>query len=367
MLQPATSKSRSLTDAKQQAVRILSIDGGGIRGIIPATIVAYLEQKLQQKTADPETRIADYFDLIAGTSTGGILSCAYLNPSPNYAKGRPMTAEAALELYTKYGDRIFSRPTARKWMSIFGLLDEKYSVRNIEQLMKTHFGEENCLSDLIKPCLITSYDITQRKAMFFDQINAKLKKDKNFKIWEVARSTSAAPTYFEPAKIKSVMGNAFPLIDGGLFANNPAMCAYIEAHKTAFSQIDTSRQMPDHPLCNEMLIVSIGTGSVSQAYEYDKMKDAGKINWIRPIIDIMMSASSETVDYQLQQVFNTCQHLQGDVKNNYYRLKPKLGDADSAMDNVDPTNLTALHQAGLDYIKKNQEKLDEIVDRLIAE
>lgn len=361
-----TERGMSETFVATKKVRILSIDGGGIRGIIPATILAYVEDKIQQMTDNPEARLCDYFDFLAGTSTGGILTCAYLCPHAD--TGRPMSAAAALKLYTEHGDEIFALSKARKWRTLFGLFDEKYSITAIERLLKANFGEQTRMKDMLKPCLITSYDIQRRKALFFDQLGARKKKEKNFKVWEVARSTAAAPTYFEPANIQCEMGSDTPLIDGGLFANNPAMCAYIDAHKTRFSTIDPDRAMPDHPLCSDMFMLSISTGAVKQAYPYKKMKDKGKLSWIKPIIDIMMSASSETVDYQLQQVFNTCQKLQGDqAKNNYLRLRPELGTADPAMDNVSAKNLKALHQAGLDYIDENRATLDQLVKRLIEE
>lgn len=361
----AKSESRNNKPASQaKKIRILSIDGGGIKGIIPATILMYMEQMIQEKTGREDARLCDYFDMIAGTSTGGILTCAYLTPSLDPEKnGRPMAAEEALNLYLKRGGDIFDLPASRKIRTAFGIAEEKFSAKNLEKNLKEKFGQRR-LSELLKPCLITSYDIENRSAFFFNQLNASKQESRDFDVWEVARATSAAPTYFEPALIDSEIDCDFPLVDGGLFANNPAMCAFVEAHKTAFSEVFEDENKPDYPACSDIMMVSIATGSVKKSYPYKKMKRKGAAGWVRPVIDIMMSASSETVDHQLQQLFNTCQDPEDP---SYYRLNPDLCDADSAMDNVAPENLEALHQAGLQFITKNPRVLEEIVDKITGE
>src|SRR5439155_10169829 len=104
-----------------------------------------------------------------------------------------------------------------------------------------------------------------------------------------ARATSAAPTYFEPAKIPNERAGYFALVDGGVFANNPAMCAYVDALDMA-------------PKGSDILIVSVGTGSLMRRYPYEKAKGWGLLAWARPILDIVMDGGSETAHYQLSQV-----------------------------------------------------------------
>lgn len=112
-----------------------------------------------------------------------------------------------------------------------------------------------------------------------------------------------------------------------------------------------------------MLIVSIGTGEVKQPYHYKEYKDAGVFKWINPLIDIMMSGNSETVDYQLKQIYKTLS-----VKNckDYYRVQPKLMHATSDMDNAKLENIRALHEDGLASVELYKEQLDEIVEKLIS-
>lgn len=339
-------------------VRILSIDGGGIRGILPGTILNYIESQLQKKDKS-QLKIGDYFDLVAGTSTGGILTCIYLCPDEN-GKAK-YSASDALDLYLNDGGKIFHTGLLEKISRGFGLLDEKYSVQSMEKELLKFFGDTN-LGDFIRPCLVTSYEITERSAHFFTSIEAN-DTMYNFKARDVARATSAAPTYFEPASIKSMAGQQFSLIDGGLFANNPALCAYAEARKIKFSEALKDKEKPDQPTAKDMMIVSIGTGSVKKPYHYKNYKNAGELKWVGPIIDILMSANSETVHYQLVQVYKT---LSGEDEKNYYRLEPSLREALSEMDLADENNLINLHQAGLWYIDKNKVMLDEIVDKILA-
>ena len=173
-------------------IRVLSVDGGGIRGIIPGTILAQLERFLQQQS-NSNRKIGDYFDLIAGTSTGGILSCIYLTPDEE-GKAK-YSAQDAVELYTKYGHTIFNRKLGKKILNPGGIVHEKYSEDPIYELLTTYFGDVT-LDKLIKPSLITSYNITDRRAVFFTSADARTDNIYNFYVRDVARATSAARLIF---------------------------------------------------------------------------------------------------------------------------------------------------------------------------
>ncbi len=174
--------------------RILSIDGGGIRGLIPARILVSLERKLQQRSGRSDARIADFFDLIAGTSTGGLITCLLLAPGKN--EWTPaFSAQDIADLYQDHGAEIFHASLGKRLRSLDGLLDERYEADGLERLIEDRVGDL-WLSQLLKPCLITAYDVTQRKTKFFTQHDAR-NDDKDYQIKVVARATSAAPTYFE--------------------------------------------------------------------------------------------------------------------------------------------------------------------------
>ena len=338
-------------------IRILSLDGGGIRGIISCVILKYIEEQLQQQD-NPNAKIGDYFDLIAGSSTGGLITALLLFPDGN--KNSKYSVEEALNLYSKKGNDIFNVPFFQYLLNPFGLLKEKISDYNIEKQLEEVFGNLE-LKDLTKPCLITSYDITARKAMLFTSHNAG-QPIKNFYVKDVCRATSAAPTYFEPAQINSLYKQQFTLIDGGVYANNPALCAYAEARKINFSNILNDKQKPDYPTINDMIIISIGTGTVLKPYYFEDFDNAGKLKWISPLIDILLSSNVETVDYQLQKMYET---LGNRNSQNYHRLMPDLKKASPEMDDTSKENVFNLIQAGLSFINQNQEQLNQIVKKLI--
>lgn len=339
-------------------IRILSLDGGGIKGIIPGVILTYMEKQLQLKSGS-QRKIGDYFDFIAGTSTGGILACAYLMTNPDGTAKN--SANDALDLYLKEGSGIFYRSMKQKIFSGFGLLDEKFSAQALEQDLLSFFGDV-LLDSFSKPCLITAYEITARNAHFFNSAEAT-EPLYNFKVRDIARATSAAPTYFEPALIYSQAGQSFSLIDGGVFANNPALCAYAEVRKMKFSTLLKNAEKPDFPSAKDMLLISIGTGTVTEAYHYKDFKDAGQLKWLQPIIDILMSGNSETVDYQLTQIYKT---LELKDQQDYYRLEPSLREALPKMDLASLQNIDNLRQAGLWFIDKNKATIDEIVGKILG-
>ncbi|NUY80081.1 patatin-like phospholipase family protein [Flavobacterium sp. MAH-1] len=341
----------------KKKIRILSLDGGGIRGIITCVILKYIEEQIQ-RFDHPEAKLGDYFDLVAGSSTGGLLASILLFPGKE-GKAR-FSVQEALDLYAKNGETIFNVSFWEHTLNIFGLFNEKISKRNLEKRLDEVFGNLE-LKDFTKPCLITSYDIFDRKAKFFSSHEANISLE-NFFVKDVCRATSAAPTYFEPARIKSLYGQEFTLIDGGVFANNPALCAYAEARKIRFSTILADEEKPDFPSINDMLLVSIGTGEVLKPYSFEKFENAGKIRWIAPLIDILLSANAETVDYHLLKMYES---LGKRNRQNYYRLVPQLGKASPEMDNVSAKNIYELIQTGLVFVDKNRETLSEIARKLI--
>lgn len=332
-------------------LKILSIDGGGIRGIIPGQILVSLENKLQQKTSNPKARLADFFDFFAGTSTGGILTCLYNTGTP---------AEDAVQLYLLNGSEIFNKTFLKKISSLFGIVDEKFDAVSLEQCLKKYFNQTK-LSQLFRHCIITSYDIKHRNPFFFRQWKAKENTDYDFPLWQVARATSAAPTYFEPALVTSFAGNEFPLVDGGVFANNPALCAYAEARQIFESRVEERKKTGKKCSASEMFIFSVGTGTVKVPYQYEKAKNWGLAGWARPVIDIMMSGVSDTVDFQLKQIFDAVGHPE-----NYIRIMPDLLGTSDDMSNASPENIAALKNAGLNAVEKFDSELCRVAELLVV-
>src|SRR5215204_3709350 len=137
--------------------KVLSIDGGGIRGIIPAMVLAEIE-RLTGK------RIAEMFDLVAGTSTGGILALGLTKPGQD---GKPQySAKKLIDLYETEGGKIFSIPVWHQIHSVGGVAEEKYPATGIEEVAKEYFGELR-LAEALTEVLVTAYEIEKRGPWFF--------------------------------------------------------------------------------------------------------------------------------------------------------------------------------------------------------
>ncbi len=325
---------------------ILSIDGGGIRGIIPGQILLHTEKLLQEISGDKGRRIADHFDLIAGTSTGGILSCAYLMPGKD---GRPKyKALDVVKIYFERGQEIFTNTLIHRIKSLGGVLDEKYTSEGLENALNDYFGNTK-LNELLKPTLITAYDIRRRRAKFFTQHDAHKDKE-NFFVRDITRATASAPGYFQVANIRAMDKQYYPLIDGGVFANNPAMCAYAEVRKA-------SKRANNTVGAAEMAMLSLGTGYARNSYKHKDAQHWGLAEWMVPLVDIMMSGVSETVDYELMQLFDTTGHPE-----QYVRINGELKNQDASMDNVAPENFKALEKFGNTLFKKNRKKIKDFLE-----
>jgi len=334
---------------------ILSIDGGGIRGILPAKALAYLESQLISNNKN--TRLCDYFDLIVGTGTGGIIAAMITTPDSH---GRPRyKAQETVDLYANEGEKIFDSSLWKRISSMGGVADEKYSASYLEKMLNQHMGT-TMLSQTVKPILITSYDIRNRATKFFGTTDT-INKSRDFFLKDICRATSAAPSYFEPARITSASGTPFTLIDGGIFANNPAMIAYAEARTIDFAKILGTENKPSFPVAKNIFLVSVGTGKVKKPYFYEESKDWGSIHWIKPVMDMLMSGNGETVDFELQQIFKTCTN-----PKDYIRLEPELLGINPEMDNASSKNIKALLQLGDKFVSDNKEILDNLANQLIS-
>ncbi|WP_444894963.1 patatin-like phospholipase family protein [Microbulbifer sp. SSSA005] len=328
------------------AIRILSIDGGGIRGILPGQILVSLEHKLKVKSGNPDARIGEYFDLVAGTSTGAILGAAYICPNK---QGKPkFSAQDAVSLYLKEGEKVFGSGSWPFLEKLKLLKEEKYCSMELDRVLSQFFGKMK-LSNLLKPCCFVSYDIKKREQVIFRQ-HCAIVKNEDFLVKDFLLGSTAVPTYFEPARIFSLppSNNKYVLIDGGMVASDPALCAYSEAIK--FSGVSGMK---------DMVIVSLGTGRQLSGYKYKEVKDWGILNWARPAIDIAVNGSAQMVHYYMKQISSTVEN------SNYYRIQPKLYAADSSMDNATPENLKKLKKAGERNAEYFDKELEEIATILV--
>jgi patatin-like phospholipase/acyl hydrolase len=318
-------------------MNILSIDGGGIRGIIPAIVLAEIEEKTKQP-------IAESFDLIAGTSTGALIALI-LNVKD--ANGKPKySANEVVELYEKRGAEIFDMNLLRKIRSGLGLFEEAYSNAGLKKIVETYFGK-NTLKDTITEVLVPTYETEQRTPWFFKSVNAKNPEyeNRNYLLSDVALGATAAPTYFEAHKVPYKENNYLSLIDGGIYANNPALCAYIDA-KEKWGKAD-----------HEINIVSLGTGQVTKKLLHNEIINWGKISWVEPLISCAFDGVSDTVDYHLSKIL---------PKTQYFRLQKQLNENAGEMDNTSEKNMRILKLEALEIIAQNSDKIESIVSLIRA-
>ncbi len=297
---------------------ILSVDGGGIRGIIPAIILAEIEKRTRK-------RVAEIFDLMAGTSTGGIVIAGLCKKDkPQYS------TNDLVEFYREYGPYIFKSSFFRR--SILSWFNcAQYPHKNIESVLDKYFGDD-ILKNTLSNVLITSYDIQNNCPFFF-----KSWKEGNIKLKDALRAATAAPTYFIPKHLKINQIDRI-LVDGGVFANNPAACAYASG----------KRLFPN----DDILLLSIGTGRTDRSIEYANSRKFGKIGWIKPLLHVMFASSLDSVNYQLDQV----------IGDKYIRIQSQLKIASPDMDNITSKNIKSLQQEAKAMVEGNQKVIDKFCD-----
>lgn len=276
-------------------MRNLVLPGGGIRGYLQAQVLAEIEARAGKP-------IHELVDLIIGTSTGGILGAGL-------ALGKPAAEMATF--YRDKGPQIFRKSRAKRWRSLFGLADEAYDASGLEAALAEVFGDVALSQAKTRLCL-TAYDLEGRRPVLFKSWKAAANPRDDYLMTAVARATSAAPTYFEPAMVKSSTGLMRACVDGGLWANHPAVTALVEALKLDF----TPRRIK---------MLSVGTGCDERPYFLSEALGWGMVGWLRPLLDICFSGQADAADYQ-------CSEILGE---NYLSLQPMFGDPVS-LDDVSP-------------------------------
>ena len=307
-------------------MKVLCIDGGGIRGLIPALVLEEIERRTGR-------RIAELVDLVAGTSTGGILACGLTRPGPD---GRPrFSAQELAGIYVEEGPSIFRRSLLKRIFSVEGWVDERYEDDGLNAALARYLGDAS-LSDALADVLVTAYDIHDRLAFFFRSARARDDPTYDFPLVQVARATGAAPSYFEPAEATDVAGaRTYPLIDGGVYAGNPSMCAYADV-------VAAGR-------AGELeLMLSLGTGAHTRAYSFEQARRWGQLEWARPMLGMVFDGVADTIEFEVTT-------LMGD---RYVRLQTELRLASDDFDDASEHNLAALRTEAEQLIAASQAELD---------
>ncbi|XP_006659497.2 patatin-like protein 2 [Oryza brachyantha] len=347
LLSPSTP--RSPPPSYGSIVTVLSIDGGGVRGIIPGTILAFLEEKLQEMDG-PEARLADYFDVIAGTSTGGLVTAMLTAPDD---QGRPLFAARDInEFYLEHCPKIFPPVSKGPLGLIKSLAGPKYDGRHLHSVVQELLAGKR-VHETITNIVVPTFDIKLLQPTIFSTYEAKKDVSKDALLSDVCISTSAAPTYlpghrFE-TKDKDGKPREFNLIDGGVAANNPTLLAM--THVTKQILLGNPDFFPIKPAdYGKFMILSLGTGSAKVEEKFDAVESArwGVLGWLynkggaTPLIDSFSQASADLVDIHASVLFQALR-----CERRYLRVQDDelTGDA-ASVDVSTPENLRRLVGVG---------------------
>lgn len=319
-------------------VRVLSIDGGGVRGYLPALLLAEIERRAAQPAAS-------LFDLVVGTSTGGIIGMGL-------AAG--LSAQNLAGFYPAHGHRIFGTGTgfrarmdasARKIGTVFGGHPEhagnaRHRPDGLEAVLREVLGDIR-LSQARMDLAITSFDRLAAQPVVFSRRDARADARWDLPLSAVARATSAAPTYFPPLDLLWA-GRQCSFIDGGVWANNPSGVAVSES-LTLTSDMGLTGQ--------SLFLVSLGTGRATAGAVFD-----GTGSWIGSAGDLVRTATSVAAGEVLARRAVT--------EQNYRRLQVVDDRVAGAMDDPSSLRLGQLEAAAADLVRERGADLDDIVARL---
>ncbi len=349
--------------------RVLAIDGGGVRGIIPATVLADLERRVAPLP------LSSLFDLIVGTSTGGILALGLTVPGDN---GPKHTAASLRQLYIaeaeaifpsggppNFTQRILGTRHPRQWLRdpiaiLKGSAQRagavtggnprfaggaRYSSEGRDEVLERYLSDAH-LSEALTHVLITSYDMAFDEPMVFSsQPVGNFVTDVPMHV--VARATSAGPTYFAPEEyVDGERDRA--LVDGGVYVNNPAILGYLFGEQAA------------EAANRSLALVSLGTGTRNPG-EPRKPADVKTANWLavaRMVMEAAMTGSSVLGDALLTRIAD-------DETFRYWRLQTTVGTCSFAMDDSRPANMRCLAELGQEVVAVYESELSAIAAMLI--
>lgn len=323
-------------------VTVLSLDGGGIRGLIAGRILQAIDEEAHQP-------LHGLFDLVAGTSTGALLALGLALPDPN--AGARRDGRELAELYRHCGRCMFQRSTGHTLRTLWGLVGSRYPSGPAEEVFDLHFGDVR-LSQACPDVLVPAYDLRAREPYAFTSWRARSEPDQDADAADVARAATAAPVFFEPYPLPGDDGASRVLVDGGLIANSPAVSAYVEV-------------LADPGLPDRAYVVSVGTGDQHESYPPEQARGWGLLDWATRIVDVVIDGSQHEADRHLDRA------LCG-PEDTYHRLQPPLDPQDPSLDrastgqldDASKQNLDALEVLAAAYLEEHRDQVRAIANRL---
>ncbi|KAL5713699.1 hypothetical protein ACHQM5_015752 [Ranunculus cassubicifolius] len=370
---------------KGRMIRVLSIDGGGVKGLIPGVILEFLETKLQEIDG-PDVRLCDYFDVVAGTSTGGLIATMITAPKDD-DKTRPIfEAKEIVPFYLEHCPKIFPQ---NKNLGLVGMVTNfldamkmmqgpRYNGEYLRSLLQG-FLKGKRLSETIKPLIIPTFDIKCLQPVIFATNEAKRDVLKDPLLSDVCISTSAAPIFLPAHDFKTTDPPApyppvsdspeseppkreryFNLVDGGVAANNPTLVAMTMITREIL--MEKQRFFTKKPVdYGRFLVISLGTGSAKEASNFDaKMASKwGMLGWLYsgdsvPLLDAFTQASADMVDIHASILFKA-------LLSEQHYLRIELGNLDGICSSVDVSteaNMKELIRIGKDLLNKRVSRVN---------
>ncbi len=351
-----------MSDSEQTRFRILSVDGGGLRGLVPALLLRDLEKRLRELSGE-ERPLSDYFHLFAGTSTGGLISLGLTARRDPDGDEPSMDAERLVKLYYDRGPKIFP-PRFRLYRTLRSFFAPKWSSAGLAKAVTEEIGPAP-MSRALRDLVITAYDMTNHEPWFFKRWTAgKDGQHPDLPMATAAMATASAPTYLPPCKV-----GESALVDGGVFAANPTVAAIAEALKRTEDPADLKPR--------ELFVVSLGTGFYMAGYSPRRVARWGSLSWIRPrgsepaLLRAMLDGQTASADHWTHMIVN---HEPGDplpkVESmgrgpRYFRIEAELRD-DLEMDDARKETRDKLTARAEELIEERGDDLQAIAGKLAA-
>lgn len=310
--------------------RILTIDAGGSRGLLPATLLADIEERAGQP-------IYKMFDLIAGTGTGALLAIGLSCPARG---GKPLSAAKMLEIFEHPQRSLYHKGLLKRMATSLRGSHLQYSEGRLNRWANHHY-HNSTLSDAMTHLMIPTYDLIVRQPHFFKSWKAQgyyptgreVPEDRDYRIRDMFGASLAEPGLFDPKVISTRSGRRITVIDGNLFAANPSMCALVSAQR-----------LHDHSSAYSML--SLGTGRDEQPLSFMKARFWQPAQWHKQMLNFAIDGSQGAVSYQVDKIF---------PQGSYVRVNPhlELKKPIKGPDDTRPSVLRALRHAAEQEIQQN--------------
>lgn len=332
----AVKPPRELALSDKKVIRILSINGGGVRGIIPLKALSYLEQRTGKRTAE-------LFDLFAGVSVGGIISAGSLLPGPDAATSR-YSADEILQGFYKLIPEVFNPSWQDTLITCDGMLAPKYSSQKKALALRNALGDGN-FGDLLKPCLFMGFDMDNARPESMESWTAPWNR---FAVIDLLNAGTAFPGVFNPVLLQSGNQHLPMLTDLGPVENDPSLVA-----------LQVARQAAPHA---QIILVNLGTGDFAPDPSTSSLNRWGELRWITTLLPTI---SSGNVQATRRNVLAE-QAYMGRDRFTYYSIDITIPPGRFYHPfNGSPENVANISQLAQACVTKNEAALNEIATLLV--